>query len=156
MSPDAAATPAALGRKDVLRIADFFEGRISAAYHFAHSVWLPEAARTLDQLAGGLEDPGNSNLPFLCDHLREGARSVGAAAYVEDATVIERSIQMGQIGDASALIERARRRLEETGVWLERRLRPRRPRAARQSHSRGYRPKNEDIRVHLGLGDDVV
>ena len=65
-------------RQDVDRVAEFFEGNLDSTYGFCRKTWLPDAELNLHKLSSALSRLNMHDVMFLCDHLREGARCVGA------------------------------------------------------------------------------
>jgi hypothetical protein len=108
----------------VRRLVAFFDEGLSAAYAFVRSVWLPDATKTLAELDLAAQEPGAPRVAFLTDHLREGARSVGAHAYMELAGEIERAVIAGEIEFSRRAIADGLRHLADVDAWLERRSSP--------------------------------
>jgi hypothetical protein len=104
------------------RVADFFEGDYESAYRLAYDVWLPETVRTLERLAIAIEARSKRDVDFLCDHLREGARCVGASAYVDAANGIEYTYGSGGLARSLQLASDALAQTVNARAWLERRL----------------------------------
>jgi|SRR5579862_6889413 len=107
---------------DLERVAEFFDGNYEAAYRMAREVWLPETARTLERLESAIAARADGQVIFLCDHLREGARTVGAHAFVDAATGIERRYLSGQYARSLDLLADARSQSHSAADWLARRL----------------------------------
>lgn len=82
-----------LGADDIQRVAEFFDCDVSAALEFARKVWLPDARQTALRIAQAVLARDSASLLYLCDHLREGARTVGADRIVRQARTIERAVQ---------------------------------------------------------------
>ena len=115
-----------IAARDARRLADFFDKRMGAAYAFARAVWLPDALKTLEHIAGAIAASNDRDIVFLCDHLREGARSVGAQAFISGATQIELCFVSGNASDAAKTVCLALKELRDVDAWLERRSQPRR------------------------------
>lgn len=77
----------------LVRIAEYFDGCMSAARTFVRETWLPDAVTTLQTLARESGVSPERRLLFLCDHLREGARTVGATAVVNLANEMEAAVR---------------------------------------------------------------
>jgi hypothetical protein len=112
-----------LRKRDVKRLMGFFDEGLSAAYAFARSVWLPDATRTLIDLEAATRDSSSANVAFLTDHLREGARSVGAYAYMQLAGEIDGAVRAGLTDFARRAIADGLHELSDVDAWLERRSR---------------------------------
>lgn len=95
--------PITFDATDVIRLAEFFDDSIEQAGAFIREVWLPDATRTLQTLIRESGAAENSRLLFLCDHLREGAGSVGAAALEEAVGLLERALREGDRAKARTL-----------------------------------------------------
>lgn len=80
-----------LNPDDIARVAEFFECDADAAFDFARRIWLPEANRTAVNIMNAIRLRDWTALIFLCDHLREGARWVGASRIIYYAGEIERA-----------------------------------------------------------------
>lgn len=78
-----------LNRDDIARVAEFLECDVDAAFEFARKVWLPDARKTAARILSAILRRDCTSLLFLCDHLREGARSVGATRIMHFANDIE-------------------------------------------------------------------
>lgn len=108
----------------VLRLAGFLDGRLSNAYAFAHAIWLPDAQKTLEQLHQALDQPTEREIVFLCERLREGARSVGAARVIELGGRIEVAYRAGRPLESRQIVRDALTELDATHQWLQRRSQP--------------------------------
>jgi hypothetical protein len=75
--------------QDVLRVSEFFGGNLDSTYGFCRTTWLPDAELTLHKLDMALSRLDLRTSMHLCDHLREGARSVGARTFMTHVKHIE-------------------------------------------------------------------
>jgi hypothetical protein len=107
-------------RRDVRRMAAYLDGSVGKAYAFAHAVWVPDALETLRRLEQAVA-ARSSEAAFLCDHLREGARSVGAGDYVRAADGIEEALEIDRQA-AAELVAACLRELDAVDAWLLRRI----------------------------------
>lgn len=82
-----------LNPEDLARVAEFFDCDVDAAYAFVRKVWLPDADEAVRRITAAVRRRDWTSLLFLCDHLREGARSVGATRIIQFAGEIERAVQ---------------------------------------------------------------
>jgi hypothetical protein len=100
-----------------------YDGSIDAVLGLAHGVWLPETRKTLASLVQAIEERSDLQASFLCDHLRESARSAGAAEYLAAADAIEAACLIGEYVRARYLTAEllAQARLEVD--WLAHRAR---------------------------------
>lgn len=80
-----------LNRKDLERVAEFFECDADAAFDFVRKVWLPDAKETALRLTHAIARRDWHAAVYLCDKLREGARCVGATRIMQYANDIEHS-----------------------------------------------------------------
>ena len=106
---------------DIVRVAEFFEGSRHAAYAFARDIWLREAVATLTRLRAAAES--GDDLHFLCDHLREGARVVGAWRYLHIADAIVQTSSSGRADRVLAAIDEGLRHADRVSRWLDVRCR---------------------------------
>lgn len=107
-----------LNAADVDRLAEFFDGRVDRVFEFARTTWLPDAGRSLAQLAEAIRTADARAAYFLCDHVREGARTVGAERIAFLATCIQLAVEQQRYRDAAYSCERARRALRVIESWL--------------------------------------
>jgi hypothetical protein len=102
---------------DVSRVTEFFEGDENAAYTLARDIWLPETVLTLWRLYGVVLSHGD-DLLFLCDHLREGSRVVGAWFYEKIADDIALAYTEGSCEACLHLISEGLARSVDVLQWL--------------------------------------
>jgi hypothetical protein len=88
---------------DVERLAEFFDGSLDDVRRFLADVWLPDVARTLQQFVLEADRGRTLRLLFLCDHLRESARTVGMRALMHTADILEEAIGRDERGAARKL-----------------------------------------------------
>ncbi len=118
---------------DVHRLAEYFEGNLESAYRFVRSVWLPDAIKTLHALAGAIHTHAERDVVFQCDHLTEGARTVGARQLIDIARSIETAFLDGRDDVALRAIDDSLDRLHSTTAWLDRRASRKRSATARRT-----------------------
>jgi hypothetical protein len=114
--------PAPFATHDVHRVAEYFDGELEPTYVFVQSVWLPDAFKSVDALAECLRSGDASSTLFMCDHLRQGAISVGARAFAAEADLISTAVVEGQWIAAAALTRGLLVRLTMATRWLKTRL----------------------------------
>jgi len=107
---------------DVRRVAEYFDGELEATYLFVQSVWLPDAFKSVDALSECLRAGDASASLFMCDHLRQGAISVGARAFANEADAIALAVTDGQWLMAATLTRGLLVRLTMATRWLKTRL----------------------------------
>jgi L-rhamnose isomerase len=107
---------------DVHRVAEYFDGELEPTYVFVQSVWLPDAFKSVDALAECLRLGDASSTLFMCDHLRQGAISVGARAFAAEADAISSAVVEGQWLIAATLTRGLLVRLTIATRWLKTRL----------------------------------
>ena len=108
--------------QDVRRVAEYFDGELEATYVFVQSVWLPDAFKSVDALAECVRSADTSATLYMCDHLRQGAISVGARAFAADAEAISTAVVEGQWIMAATLTRGLIVRLTMATRWLKNRL----------------------------------
>jgi len=114
--------PAPFATHDVRRVAEYFDGELEATYLFVQSVWLPDAFKSVDALSECLRSGDTSASLFMCDHLRQGAISVGARAFSAEAEAISLAVADGQWLMAATLTRGLIVRLTMATRWLKNRL----------------------------------
>ena len=107
---------------DVHRVAEYFDGELEATYVFVQSVWLPDAFKSVDALSECVRSGDVASTLFMCDHLRQGAISVGARAFAADADAISTAVVEGQWLMAATLTSGMIVRLTMATRWLKHRL----------------------------------
>ncbi len=107
-----------LNPDDVARVAEFFDCDVDAAFEFMRSVWLPDASATAMRMLRALRAREWTSLLYLCDHLREGARCVGALRIVVLASAIEGAAESKQVGTGLACVRKLRESLDVLGSLL--------------------------------------
>jgi hypothetical protein len=112
---------AVLDSNDLRRVAAFYDGDIGQAYLMARDVWLPDAERTLERIGEAVRGRNDGSLAFLCDHLREGARCVGARDHVRVADCIEAHCRQREFGRIGGELRKAAGLTESARSWLQRR-----------------------------------
>lgn len=90
------------------RLAEFFEGSLESVYAFIGTAWLPHARESAARLVEAIAAKDSPRALFMTDHVREGARCVGAAFVVERCTKIERSLHSAHWSQAGADSEQLR------------------------------------------------
>lgn len=107
-------------RSELQRVSEFFEGDMQLTGRFILETWAPDARRTLAELASVVEFHDDRRSAFLCDHLREGARTVGASMMIDLANSIEFHVANGnhkaageRIWDALISLRRARKSIPQ-------------------------------------------
>lgn len=114
--------PAPFTTHDVRRVAEYFDGELEATYVFVQSVWLPDAFKSVDALAECLRAGDASASIFMCDHLRQGAISVGARAFAGETDAISSAVVEGQWMQAAVMTRGLLVRLTMATRWLKTRL----------------------------------
>lgn len=114
--------PAPFATHDVRRVAEYFDGELEATYVFVQSVWLPDAFKSVDALSECLRAGDVSASLFMCDHLRQGAISVGARAFASEADAISTAVAEGQWIMAATQTRGLIVRLTMATRWLKERL----------------------------------
>lgn len=107
---------------DVHRVAEYFDGALEATYVFVQSVWLPDAFKSVEALAECLRTGDATSALFMCDHLRQGAISVGARAFAAEASAIAEAVSEGQWIVAASSTRGLLVRLTMATRWLKTRL----------------------------------
>lgn len=107
-----------LNPDDIARVAEFFDCDARAAYEFVRTVWLPDAKTTAGKIAAAIQRREWTSLLFLCDHLREGARCVGAQPIMIYACRIERAADARKLRSLTVYAKRLRQALEALGALL--------------------------------------
>jgi len=107
---------------DVRRVAEYFDGELEATYVFVQSVWLPDAFKSVDALAECVRSGDTAATLYMCDHLRQGAISVGARAFAAEADAIADAVVEGQWIMAATLTRGLIVRLTMATRWLKNRL----------------------------------
>lgn len=107
-----------LDPEDIARVAEFFDCDRNAAIEFAARVWLPDARITALRIAAALHAADWKSLRFLCDHLREGARCVGARRILCYAGEIETAATSKRFGAAVRCARDLRFALDSMGAVL--------------------------------------
>lgn len=109
-----------LNPDDVARVAEFFDRDVDAAFAFVRTIWLPDARTTAIQILSAIRAQEWSSLLYLCDHLREGARCVGAQRIVALASAIEEASKSKCIEVGLAHVQKLRESLDAlTSLLLE-------------------------------------
>lgn len=108
--------------QDVRRVAEYFDGELEATYAFVQSVWLPDAFKSVDALAECVRSGDTASTLYMCDHLRQGAISVGARAFAAEADAISTAVVDGQWIMAATLTRGLIVRLTMATRWLKHRL----------------------------------
>lgn len=107
-----------LNPDDVARVAEFFDCDPAAAFEFVRSIWLPDARTTALRIMTEVRAQNWVSVAFLCDHLREGARSVGAERIGAYASRIERLIAQRAMPEIVAIARELRKALNLLGEIL--------------------------------------
>lgn len=89
---------------ELQRVSEFFDGDMPQTYRFIGATWLPDARKTLGILAATLGFRDLTRALFLCDHLREGARTVGALLILDLANSIEHHLAGLRFEQAEELV----------------------------------------------------
>jgi len=106
-----------LQTRDIARVAEFFDGSRQAAFAFARDTWIPETIATLRRLRVAAHAK-SADVPFLCDHLREGARVVGAGSIIALADALGVQCSNGQWGPMIPTVDKGLRHALAIGRWL--------------------------------------
>lgn len=85
-------------------MSEFFDGDMARTRAFIELTWMPEARRTLGMLASSIGFQDAKRSAFLCDHLREGARTVGEPVIMDLASSIENHVRGRRFEQASELV----------------------------------------------------
>lgn len=120
--PVSAPGSAPLSPDDVGRVAEFFDGNLQEAYGFVNSVWLPDAAASIARLVIALRSFDLHDVVFLCDHLREGARTVGARVFMAHVKTIECTVREGDWVLGRRLTAELEQYLGTIRHWIDRRF----------------------------------
>lgn len=72
--------------------------------------WLPETRKTLRCLERAIDRRAEDRTLILCEHLREGALTIGANVYYDLSNAIERAFLMSNFRRAQELIDDAKAR----------------------------------------------
>lgn len=102
-----------LNRNDIERVAEFFDCDIAAAVDFARKIWFPDACDTTRRIGRAIVARDVTSLLYLCDHLREGARTVGAHRIIQYASDIEFAVRQRRWAGLTIQIADLKRYLEE-------------------------------------------
>lgn len=105
-------------RQDIGRIAEFFDGNMERTYELCRTTWLPDAESNLHKLATALSRLNMHDVMFLCDHLREGARCVGARTFMTQVKDIECAARDRDWPLASRLATDITHYVREVHAWL--------------------------------------
>lgn len=104
--------------QDVRRIAAFFDGNLDRTYGFCRTTWLPDAMLNLHKLDAALFRFDMRASMYLCDHLREGGRSVGARTFMTQVKQIESAARVRDWPLASRLATDTAHYVHEVRAWL--------------------------------------
>jgi hypothetical protein len=104
--------------QDVIRVSEFFGGDLDSTYGFCRTTWLPDAELTLHKLDAALSRLDVRTSMYLCDHLREGARSVGARTFMTHVEHIECAARERDWPSASRLAIYAAHYVHSVHAWL--------------------------------------
>lgn len=107
---------------EVQRVAEYFDGDVQQAYAFTRQVWLPDAVRSVGVLDRAIRHCDAGRALFMCDHLRESARTVGAAVVVDGLTHVESLLQRRQWTGARQATKSLSTQISDIAQWLERRI----------------------------------
>jgi len=107
---------------DVHRVSEYFDGQLEPTYAFVQATWLPDAFKSVDALAECLRSGDLTATLFMCDHLRQGAISVGARAFAADAEAIAEAVVAGEWIAAATRSRMMIVRLSMARRWLKMRL----------------------------------
>jgi hypothetical protein len=107
---------------EVRRLAEYFDGDLKQAYAFTRRVWLPDAVSSMEGLRTAVRGFDKDRALFVCDHLREGARTIGAATVIDRLGRIEEFLRNGQWLVALEQIRTLQIHVSGIAHWLERRV----------------------------------
>lgn len=107
-----------LDAEDIQRVAEFFDCDVNAALDFTRKVWLPDARQTTVRMTRAIVTRDMTSLLYLCDHLREGARTVGAHRIVQYAHAIEEAAQSRHWGTLLAHVAALKTALQTLSTML--------------------------------------
>lgn len=108
--------------RDVHRVSEYFDGDLEPTYAFVQSVWLPAASKGITALNECMRRLDMRASLFMCDHLRQGAISVGARTFCADVELIAAAVSAEQWIAAGYLSRRLIVHMTIMTRWLKRRL----------------------------------
>jgi hypothetical protein len=108
--------------RDVHRVSEYFDGDLEPTYVFVQSVWLPAAIKGIGALNECMRRVDLRATLFMCDHLRQGAISVGARTFCADVELISTAVAEEQWIAAAHLSRRLVVHVAMMTRWLKRRL----------------------------------
>jgi hypothetical protein len=85
---------------DIARITEFLDCDTAAALDFIRKVWLPDVRESSKRIMRAVLRRDWHSLAFLCDHVREGARCVGASRVVRCTDELDVAISAKDVGAA--------------------------------------------------------
>lgn len=107
---------------DVHRVSEYFDGELEPTYAFVQATWLPDAFESVDALAECIRVCDLGATIYMCDHLRQGAISVGARAFAAEAEAIAEAVVAGEWIFAATRTRMLLVRLTMARRWLKMRL----------------------------------
>jgi hypothetical protein len=96
-----------LSDADVARVAEYFDGDMDDLKQFLSCVWLPDAVTTLHKIIREASRSPKSRIAYLCDHLREGARTVGARPIMDAADQMQVATELEERARVLAIAHRS-------------------------------------------------
>ena len=100
------------------RLAEFFDGSLDRVGSFLRETWLPDASVTLQTLIRESGRSSQTRMTFLCDHLREGARSAGINTIVRISDEIDKALASANHDSVRLLAAHAIRAISQLCLQL--------------------------------------